>query len=133
LQVAKSSRGLAAGDLDNDGDLDLVVSNMDDVPTVLENRQHTGHHWVAIELTKPGLNRFCIGARVTLDAGGRRQVREVRSGGGYLSQNDLRPFYGLGTYSGVVTVEVRMPGGATWRWQRQPIDRVLKLTLDDER
>jgi hypothetical protein len=130
LQVAKSSRGLAVGDLDNDGDLDLVVSNMDDLPTVLENRQQTGHHWVAIQLLKPGQNQFCIGARVTIEAGGRRQVREIRSGGGYLSQNDLRAFYGLGTYTGAVKVEVRMPGGATWQWQGQPIDRVLKLTLD---
>jgi len=133
LQVAKSSRGLAVGDIDNDGDLDLVVSNMDDVPTVLENRQQTGHHWVAIQLLKPGPNRFCIGARVTIEAGGRRQVREVRSGGGYLSQNDLRAFYGLGAYTGAVNVQVRMPGGATWRWQGQPIDRLLKLTLDGRR
>jgi enediyne biosynthesis protein E4 len=129
LQVAKSSRGLAVGDLDNDGDLDLVVSNMDDVPTVLENRQQTGHHWVAIQLANAGSNRSCVGARVTIEAGVRRQVREIRSGGGYLSQNDLRAFYGLGSYSGTVNVEVRMPGGMTWQWQGQPIDRVLKLTL----
>jgi hypothetical protein len=70
---------------------------------------------------------------VTIEAGGRRQVREVRSGGGYLSQNDLRAFYGLGAYTGAVNVEVRMPGGATWRWQGQLIDRVLKLTLGSRR
>lgn len=133
LQIAKSSRGLAVGDLDNDGDLDLVVSNMDDVPTVLENRQQTGHHWVGIQLTKTGSNHFCIGARVTVEAGGRRQVREVRSGGGYLSQNDLRAYFGFGAYTGTVDVEVRMPGGATSRWHAQPIDRVLNLTLDSAR
>jgi len=133
LQVAKSSRGLAVGDLDNDGDLDLVVTNMDDVPTVLENRQKTGHHWVAIQLQKPGMNKFCIGARVTIEAGGRRQIREVRSGGGYLSQDDLRAFFGLGTYSGTVKVDVRMPGGGTWHWEAEPIDRLLKLTLDERR
>jgi hypothetical protein len=133
LQIAKSSRGLAVGDLDNDGDLDVVITNIDDVPTVLENRQQTGHHWVAIELTKLGLNRFCIGARVTVEAAGRRQIREVRSGGSYLSQNDLRVFYGLGTYTGGVNIEVRMPGGATWKWQGQPIDRILKLTLDERK
>jgi len=133
LQITKSSRGLAVGDLDNDGDLDLVVSNMDDVPTLLENRQRTGHHWVAVQLEKPGRNRFGIGARVTIDAGGTRQVRELRSGGSYLSQNDLRAYYGLGSYSGTVDVEVRMPGGRTWRWQRQPTDRVLRLKLEEGR
>src|SRR6185436_6481013 len=79
LQVAKVSRGLAVGDLDDDGDLDVVVSNMDEVPTLLENSQRTGHHWVAFRVRSPGRNRFAIGARVTLEAGGRRQVREVRS------------------------------------------------------
>jgi hypothetical protein len=103
---------------------------MDDVPTVLENRQATGHHWVAVQVEKAGRNRFCIGARVTVDAGGIKQVREIRSGGSYLSQSDLRAYYGLGSYSGAVDVEVRMPGGHTWRWRGQPIDRLLRLTLD---
>ena len=84
---------------------------------------------MAVQLEGPGRNRFSIGARVTIDAGGRRQVREIRSGGSYLSQSDLRAYYGLGSYSGTVDVEVRMPGGATRRWQRQPIDRVSKLKL----
>jgi enediyne biosynthesis protein E4 len=131
LQVAKSSRGLAVGDLDNDGDLDVVISNMDDVPTVLNNQQRTGHHWVAVQIEKAGRNRFGTGARVTIDAGGTRQVREIRSGGGYLSQNDLRAYYGLGSYGGSVDIEVRMPGGRSWRWQRQPIDRLIRLRLDE--
>ena len=131
LQVAKSSRGLAVGDLDNDGDLDLVISNMDDVPTVLRNEQRTGHHWVAIQLEKTGRNHFCIGAQVTIDAGGKRQLREIRSGGSYLSQNDLRAYYGLGSYSGPVDVQVRMPGGRVWRWRQQPIDRLVKLKIEE--
>ena len=129
LQVAKASRGLAMGDLDNDGDVDLVISNMDDVPTVLENRQRTGHHWVAVQMEMAAANRFCIGARVTIDAGGKRQVREIRSGGSYLSQSDLRVYYGLGAYSGTVGIEVRMPGGRTWQWRGQPIDRLIRLTI----
>jgi hypothetical protein len=129
LQVAKVSRGLAVGDLDDDGDLDVVVSNIDDVPTLLENRQRTGHHWVAFRVRSPGKNRFAIGARVMLDAGGRRQVREVRSGGSYLSQSDLRPYFGLGSYAGPVDVEVRLPGGARWRWSGLPADRLHDLVL----
>ena len=133
LQVEKVSRGLAVGDLDDDGDLDLVVSNMDDVPTLLENRQRTGHHWVAFRVRSPGRNRFAIGARVTLEAGGRRQVREVRSGGSYLSQNDLRPYFGLGSYAGPVDVEIRMPGGERWRWSGLPADRLHDLVLSPGR
>jgi enediyne biosynthesis protein E4 len=129
MQVAKSSRGLAVGDLDNDGDPDLVISNMDDAPTVLRNEQRTGHHWVTIQLARSsGRNRFAIGARVTIDAGGVRQVREIRSGGSYLSQHDLRAHFGLGSYKGPIDVEVRMPGGAVSRWRQQPIDRILTLT-----
>jgi hypothetical protein len=130
LQGARVGRGLAVGDLDNDGDPDLVVSNMDDVPTVLENRQRTGHRWITVRVTSPGKNRFAIGAKVTIEANGRRQVREIRSGGSYLSQSDLRASFGLGTSPGPVTVDVRMPGGSRWRWRDLEVDRlhVLELT-----
>ena len=131
LSVQKVGRGLAVGDLDNDGDPDVVVSNIDDSPTVLENRQRTGHHWVAFQLRAATGNRFAIGARVTLEADGRRQIREVRSGGSYLSQSDLRPLFGLGDYAGPVDVEVLMPGGARYRWQGLAGGRLHVLDLDD--
>jgi hypothetical protein len=131
LQVQKVSRGLAVGDLDNDGDPDLVVSNVDDVLTLLENRQSTGHHWITLRVTAPGPNRFAIGARVTLEGGGRRQVREVRSGGGFLSQNDLRAHFGLGDHASPVNVVIRMPGGRQWRWSNLATDRLHVLTLSE--
>jgi hypothetical protein len=131
LQLAHVGRGLASGDLDNDGDPDVVVSNMDEAPTILENKQQTGNHWVAFRVTAAVGNRFAIGAKVTVESNGRKQVREIRSGGSYLSQNDLRPHFGLGGEAGPVNVEVRMPGGKRWRWQGLAADRLHVLELTD--
>ena len=131
LQVARVGRGLAVGDLDDDGDPDLVVSNMDDAPTLLENRQRTGHHWVAFRVAGPTGNRFAIGAKVTVEAAGKKQMREIRSGGTYLSQSDLRAYFGLSDHSGPVAVEVRMPGGRRWQWPALTGDRLHVLELSD--
>jgi hypothetical protein len=133
LQVRKSARGLAVGDLDGDGDLDVVMSNVDDTPTVLENRQATGRHWLTVRVEKAGKNRFGVGAKITVEARGRTQIREVRSGGSYLSQSTLDAPFGLGSDGGPVDVEVRMPGGARWRWSALPADRLHVLKLTDDR
>jgi hypothetical protein len=66
---------------------------------------------------------------VTIDAGGRKQFREIRSGGSYLSQSDLRPHFGLGDFGGSLDVDVRMPGGRHWRWQGLASDRLHALEL----
>ena len=129
LQTPRVSRGLAVGDLDDDGDPDVALSNMDAAPALLENRQRIGRHWIAFRLTAPTGNRFAVGARVTITSGGRTQTREVRSGGSYLSQSDLRPLFGLGDVAGPVSVEVRMPGGSRWTWQDLSVDRLHTLEL----
>jgi hypothetical protein len=129
LQLARVGRGLAVGDLDNDGDLDIVVNNIDDTPTLLENRQATQHHWVAVQPVSATGNRFAIGAKVTVSGGGLKQVREIRSGGSFLSQNDLRAYFGLGAYPGPVDIEVRMPGGRRWQWKQLPTDKLQLLNL----
>ena len=131
LQIAAVGRGLAVGDLDNDGDLDLVVNNVDGTPTLLENRQATKHHWVAVRAVAATGNRFAIGAKVIVSGGGTKQVREIRSGGSFLSQNDLRAYFGLGDYAGAVDVEIRMPGGRRWEWKHLPSDRLHVLTLSE--
>jgi enediyne biosynthesis protein E4 len=131
LQLAAIGRGLAVGDLDNDGDLDIIVNNMDGSPTLLKNQQRTPHHWVAVRAAAPAGNRFAIGARVTISAGGMKQMREIRSGGSFLSQNDLRMYFGLGDDAGSVDVDIRMPGGRRWEWRQLPSDRLHVLTLSE--
>jgi hypothetical protein len=112
LLVEKSSRGAAFGDYDNDGDIDVLVSVIDEPPLLLRNDTAAGH-WITLALAGTKSNRSAIGARVTIESGGRRQMAEVRSGGSYLSQNDLRLHFGLGDASAVDRVSIRWPSGAS--------------------
>jgi len=128
----RASRAVAVGDLDDDGDPDVVVSASDAAPTLLENVQASGHHWLGLALRARGPNPFAIGARVEVSCGRVPvQVREVRSGGGYLSQNDLRALVGLGECGGPASVEVRL-GRDRWRFPGVAVDRYTTLVLDEE-
>jgi hypothetical protein len=132
LTVRKCSRAVVVGDLDEDGDPDIVVSAMDEEPTLLENVQESQNHWLGVVVRQKGSNPFAIGARVTVEgAGGSTQIREVRSGGGYLSQSDLRALFGLGGGHGPVDVEVRLLG-KRWRFPGVAVDRHVRLDLDEE-
>ena len=130
FNVLKSHRGLATGDLDNDGKQDLVVTSMDDTPTVLRNLTQSDHHWINLQFVCKNPNAFCLGASVMIDAGGKKQVQEIRSGGSYVSQSDLRLHFGLGTHAGKIDVTMRMPGGAVRSWRGVEIDRFAVLRLD---
>jgi hypothetical protein len=107
---AKSGRGVAFGDYDNDGDIDVLVVNVDDRPTLLRN-DTAGGHWITVRLEGTASNRDAIGARVTAEAAGAKQIAEVRSGGSYLSQNDTRAHFGLGAARQVDRLTIRWPSG----------------------
>jgi hypothetical protein len=116
LAIEKSSRGAAFGDIDNDGDIDVLVINMNDRPTLLRNDTPSGNGWITLKLVGRGPNRDAIGARVRLEDNGSVQVAEVRSGGSYLSHNDMRIHLGLGPRTAVPPVLVRWPDGALERF-----------------
>ncbi len=107
------SRGAAFGDLDNDGDIDFVVNDLDGKPMLLRNDGGNLHNWLRVRLEGDGKNRFALGARVKVVTGDLVQVTEVRSGASYLSQNDLRCHFGLGESKKADRVEVRWPDGST--------------------
>lgn len=113
IQVPRVSRGLAVGDLFNNGNMDAVVENIDGKPVILRNRGVAGRHWVSFELAGTKSNRLALGARVSIEAGGMTQTGWVLSGGSYLSQNDLRVHFGLGAATKIDTVTVHWPSGGT--------------------
>ena len=123
----KAGRGAAFGDVDNDGDVDVVVNNVHDAPDLFRARADPASHWVLLALSGTKSNRSAIGARVRLEAGGATQWQEVRGGGSYLSQNDLRVHFGLGPATRIDRLEVRWPNGSIEAWRDLPVDRIHKL------
>ncbi len=111
LLEPRASRGLAVGDLFNDGNMDVVINDIDGAPMVLRNRGIAGRHWVSFELAGTKSNRLAIGARLKLTAGGVTQTDEIHSGASYLSQNDLRLHFGLGEATKIDSLEIRWPSG----------------------
>jgi hypothetical protein len=126
LLLEKSSRGAAFGDVDNDGDADVLISVLDDLPMLLRN-DAAGNHWITFSLEGMKSNRSAIGAKVTIEARGRRQVAEVRSGGSYASHNDRRVRFGLGDATTVDRVSIRWPLGAAEELKGLAADRIYRV------
>ena len=124
----KSRRGAAFGDIANNGNVDIVVLNVGDPPSLLLNQNKSSNHRVLFRLVGTTSNRAAIGARVTVHAAGMTQFDEVRGGASYLSQNDLRLHFGLGSATKLDAVEVRWPTGKTESFKDVAVDKVYSIT-----
>ena len=128
LMEPRASRGAAFGDYDDDGDVDVIVNDLDGPPMLLRNDGGSrAGHWISLKLVGTRSNRNAVGAKVWLKAGGLTQVDEVRSGDSYLSHSDWRLHFGLGPTTQVAEVIIRWPNGTTEKLTNLPIDKVVTV------
>ena len=123
----KSRRGAAFGDIANNGNIDIVVLNVGEPPSLLLNTNPNSNHRVEFKLVGTKSNRAAIGARVTIHSGSMMQFNEVRGGASYLSQNDLRLHFGLGAAAKMENVEVRWPSGKVEEFKDVAADKIYTL------
>jgi hypothetical protein len=121
------SRGLAVGDLDNDGRLDVVINDLDGAPQVLHNELPQVGSWLLVKLKGKGQNTDAIGAIVTAKVGTRTLMRLVQSGTSYLSQDDMRQHFGLGQEKQADLVEVRWPDGTTTKLENVKANQIVQI------
>jgi enediyne biosynthesis protein E4 len=122
-----SRRGAAFGDIFNNGNIDVLVLNLGLPPTLLLNTSKNANHRVLFKLEGTESNRAAIGARLTAQAGALRQLSEVRGGSSYLSQNDLRLHFGLGSQNKIDTIEIRWPNGKIETLNDLPADCIYTI------
>jgi hypothetical protein len=127
----EDGRGVAVLDYDQDGALDVVLRNYRQPAQFLRNVGPAGH-WLQVQLVGTRSNRDAVGARITITAGGRRQMREVHAGSGYLSGSSLVQHFGLGPQSQVETLHVRWPSGAETRLADVAANQRLLLREGDD-
>src|SRR5438067_1962742 len=120
------SRGCAFGDFDNDGDLDILIVNLDEPPSLLRNDIRGNHHWLKVKLIGTQSNRSAIGARVLLRYGDKQQAQEAVSQSSYCSSNDPRLHFGLGTAE-IADLEVRWPNGAKQTFRKLAADQLIVI------
>jgi hypothetical protein len=131
MLLQRVAHGAAFGDYDNDGDIDIFISDSDSPRcTLLRNDGGDDNHWLMVRARGTASNRDGIGARVTVTAGGSVQAKEVRSSYGYLSANDLRLHFGLGRQPRVERLEVRWPSGRLQVLEDLPANQLLTLVED---
>ena len=120
-------RGISVADLDDDGRLDLVISQQNEPAAVLQNVATDGAHWLGVELVGAH-GKDAIGALATLDLGGKKLVRQIKGSSSFLSASDRRILFGLGASAAPGTLTVRWPSGATQSWSGLALDRYWRLT-----
>jgi hypothetical protein len=121
----RDGRGFVAADFDRDGDLDFFVANNNQQHLYLENRRGSQRSWSVIQLVGRRSNRYGVGARVRLTAGGRTQTREIHVGSGFLSSSPTEAHFGLGEADRIDRVEIRWPSGETQSVENLEAGRIV--------
>jgi hypothetical protein len=128
FQFPEVSRAAAFGDIDNDGAIDILVTNNNGPVRLLRNESGRSGHWITLKLESAGTNRFAIGARVAVLRHGQNPVwRRVHTDSSYLSANDVRAHFGLGNHPDIEAVVVRWPDGSQERFENVKYDRIVTL------
>jgi hypothetical protein len=129
FKKAFPARGLAIGDYNNDGRIDVLVGNNGEAPVLLKNNAGGANHWVGLKLQGTTCNRDAVGATITWSAGGKTRSRYKANGGSYLSSHDMREVLGLGAATKVDWLEIRwpQPSGRTEKFTDVPLDRYVTI------